>query len=268
MDTTATDAPRIFAHITAGTGGSRLKYYGVCSLAVIFHEEDYKVRFWFKKSTVIIASCVALGGLGATALAATAGAAQPITVSVTLPAATGVTVNPSTTALLLIDYLPFVANQVNNAYLKPSQQLLQEARNAHMLIIHTTVPGISGWIPGFAPKPGEPIVSSYADKYHALNNIDQPTTLLPILRQHGIKTLIVAGATTSGGVYFTTYESLQQGLTVVVPEDAVADVSSTQSTLSLYELLNNEIYNNHANSANVTDRVIVSTVGDLTFKEK
>lgn len=218
-----------------------------------------------KKGIVMAAMAALLVGAGATALASDGGAPQAISLSATLPAATPVKVNPRHTALILLDYIPFVAQHLpNTTYLAPSAQLLKTARQAHMLIIHTTVPGLSGWLPGFTPARGEPVVAGYPDKYHALGNIDKPTKLLPLLRQHHINTLIIAGATTSGGVFFTTYESLQQGLTVIIPENAVADFSSNQSDLTLYELLNNEVYNNHVNNPNVTDKTIVTTVSDLS----
>lgn len=169
--------------------------------------------------------------------------------AVTLPAglpAAAVTVQPRTTAWILVDCIPQVtwSRYVSSpAFLTPSRTLLPAARRAGLLTTRNTVPGVAQWTTGFAPKPGELVVVGRAE----LGVVAQLTPLVAVLQAHHIPTVILAGAATSIGIEQTALESLQQGLTVVIPEDAVADRAAAWSRLTLYTCRTNEVYPNPTN---------------------
>ena len=62
------------------------------------------------------------------------------------------------------------------------------------------------------------------------------TSLSSILSVHGIDTLLLAGATTSGCVRATAVDGLQYGYRTIVVEDCVGDRSSSAHEASLYDI--------------------------------
>jgi nicotinamidase-related amidase len=132
-----------------------------------------------------------------------------------------VTVEPKTTALLLLDFL----KQTCNAQVRPrclatlpaAKQLLAEARAKNMLVVHSLVAGsaIGNTLPEVAPTGDEPYVQSGPDKF--IN-----TDLEKILRDHGIKTVIVAGTAAHGGVLHTAAGAVFRGFTAIVPVDTMS----------------------------------------------
>lgn len=165
--------------------------------------------------------------LAAVALAAPAVAQQTIIDewgSITAPPAPAlkeVTVNPKTTALLLLDFV----KQTCNAQARPrclstlpaAKQLLAEARAKNVLVVHSIVAGstIGDTLPEVAVTDNEPYVQSGPDKF--LN-----TDLEKILKDQGIKTVIVGGTAAHGAVIHTAAEAAFRGLSVVVPVDIMS----------------------------------------------
>jgi nicotinamidase-related amidase len=91
-----------------------------------------------------------------------------------------------------------------------------------MLVVHSLVAGsaIGDTLPEVAPTGDEPFVQSGPDKF--IN-----TDLEKILRDHGIKTVIVAGTAAHGVVLHTAAGAVFRGFTAIVPVD-------TMSAESLY----------------------------------
>ncbi|MDE2166226.1 MAG: isochorismatase family protein [Alphaproteobacteria bacterium] len=175
-----------------------------------------KSKFW-------IVTGVAL----ATFIAATAPAsAQPTIIdqwsSIRIPPAPAlkeVTVDPKTTALLLLDFLKQTCtwNPRCTATLPATKKFLAEARAHHMLVIYSYVSGgtMGDTLPEVVAKPGEPAIQSGPDKFLG-------TDLEKILKDHGIKTVIVAGTFSQGAVLHTGDEATLRGFKVVVPIDGVS----------------------------------------------
>ncbi|MGO8869210.1 MAG: isochorismatase family protein [Alphaproteobacteria bacterium] len=165
--------------------------------------------------------------LAAAALAAPAVAQQtiidewPSIKTPPAPALKEVSVDPKTTALLLLDFV----KQTCNAQVRPrclatlpaAKKLLAEARAKNVLVVYSYVVNgtMADTLPDVAPTGNEPAVQSGPDKF--LN-----TDLEKILKDHGIKTVIVTGTAAHGAVIHTTDEAVFRGLTAIVPVDAMS----------------------------------------------
>jgi nicotinamidase-related amidase len=111
-----------------------------------------------------------------------------------------VSVDPKTTALLMVDFLKANCGVRPRcgASLPTAKKLLGEARAAKTPVLYTFLGNFSvaDMIdPELAPKDDEPTVKSGPDKF--LN-----TNLDDLLKQKGIKTVIVIGTAANGAVAF------------------------------------------------------------------
>lgn len=132
-----------------------------------------------------------------------------------------VTVDPKTTALLLLDFVKQSCNMQRRprciASLPATKNFLAEARAHHMLVIYSYVNSgtLADTLPEIAPKGGEPAVQSGPDKFFN-------TDLEKILKDHGIKTVIVTGTAAHGAVLHTGDEAAIRGFNVIVPVDGMS----------------------------------------------
>ena len=135
------------------------------------------------------------------------------------PALKPATVDNKTDALLVIDMVA----ETCNAQARPRcvetipaiQKLLNDARAKGMTVIYAL--GISGKeiLPALAPKDGEPIVKSGADKF-------VHTELEKMLKDKGITGIIVVGTLAYGGVLHTASQAAFRGFKVIVPVDGMS----------------------------------------------
>jgi len=135
------------------------------------------------------------------------------------PALKPMTVDSKTDALLVIDMVA----ETCNAQARPRcvetipaiQKLLNDARAKGMTVIYAL--GISGKeiLPILAPKDGEPIVKSGADKF-------VHTEFEKILKDKGITGIIMVGTLAYGGVLHTASQAAFRGFKVVVPVDGMS----------------------------------------------
>ena len=132
-----------------------------------------------------------------------------------------VTVDPKTTALLLLDFVKQSCNEQRRprcvASLPATRKFLAEARAHHMLVIYSYVNSgtLADTLPEVAPKAGEPAVQSGANKFFN-------TDLEKILKDHDIKTVIVTGTAAHGAVLHTGDEAAIRGFNVIVPVDGIS----------------------------------------------
>jgi maleamate amidohydrolase len=81
-----------------------------------------------------------------------------------------------------------------------------------------------------APADGEPVLAKlFASAFFG-------TPLAAMLAAHGVDTVVVAGASTSGCVRATVVDALQHGYRVVVPREAVADRASGPHEAALFDI--------------------------------
>jgi nicotinamidase-related amidase len=153
------------------------------------------------------------------------------------PQAQSVTVDPATTALLVLD----LQNQLCNPEKRPRAwstvpfvaDLLHRARASGALVVYSLVPsGAPGDIVApLAPQSGEPVVRSSADKFFR-------TDLESILAGRGIKTVIVTGTAANGAVANTATGASLRGMKVVVPVDGMSNEDLYAEQYVVYHLLN------------------------------
>ena len=153
------------------------------------------------------------------------------------PALTSVTVDPKTTALLVVDVLHQTCNEKRRprcvAALPTIKKFLAQARSHEMLVVYTDVPNTSAadiW-PEVAPTPNEPVVLGILDKF--INpDLDK------ILKAKGIQTVITVGAASNGAVLHTVAGAVQRGFKVIVPVDAVAADNTYIEQYITWDLVN------------------------------
>ena len=134
-----------------------------------------------------------------------------------------VTIDPKTTALLMLDFM----NQTCNvrprcvASVPAVKKFLAEARANGMMVVYTTGPGgkVADTLEAVAPAGSEPVVLAGVDKF--LN-----TDLDKILKDKGIQTVITIGTAAHGAVLHTASAAAMRGMKVIVPVDGMSGVSA------------------------------------------
>jgi nicotinamidase-related amidase len=132
-----------------------------------------------------------------------------------------VTVDPKTTALLLLDFIPPICNQERRprcvASLPAVGKLLKGARDSKTMVVYSVAGTVkpADILAPVTPLGSEPVVRSHADKFIG-------TDLEKILKDKGIKTVIVAGTTAEGAVLYTASHAAFLGFNVVVPVDGMS----------------------------------------------
>lgn len=137
------------------------------------------------------------------------------------PALKPVTVDPKTTALLMLDFMNQNCGKRPRcvATIPAMKKLLDAARAAKALVVYSLIAKTTtaDVVKDVAPLPGEPSVLSGPDKFYK-------TDLEKILADKGIKTVIVAGTAANGAVLFTADTAALHGLNVIVPVDGLSAV--------------------------------------------
>ena len=137
------------------------------------------------------------------------------------PALKTVTIDPKTTALLMLDFNQQTCNPTRKprcvSQIPKVKKLLTAARAAGVPVIYSiTVDAKPSEIAAeLAPNAGEPVVSSGVDKF--IN-----TDLEKILKDKGITTVIVVGTAAEGAVIYTASTASSRGMKVIVPLDGVS----------------------------------------------
>jgi len=183
----------------------------------------------------------------------------------TLPDPVAVTLNPQTTALLVLDLnVPLCAPRPDCAAMIPSVAgLLAAARSAGATVVFSSTPAPGSpsgapIVPDLAPQPGEPIVVSHADKFFE-------TPLADILSNAGVDTVVIVGFSANGAVMYTSFGANERGITVVVPEDGMAAADPFATFVTGYQLLNEPGYSNLANTPLTANAVTLSRTDLISF---
>lgn len=167
------------------------------------------------------------------------------------PALKPVTVDPKTTALLMLDFMNQNCGKrpACMASIPAMKTLLAAARQAKASVVYSIIANstTADIIKDVAPIAGEPHVQAGPDKF--LN-----TDLEKILKDKGIQTVIVTGTASNGAVLFTGAGAAMRGLKVIVPIDgmsagepyadvttaytfATAPLVSAKSTLTMSDMI-------------------------------
>lgn len=151
------------------------------------------------------------------------------------PELKAITVNPKTTALLILDIQTrMVEQRPRCAESVPRiKDLLDRARAKNMLVAYsltsTAVP--EDIAASVAPLPNEPIVKSSVDKFYN-------TDLDSILKARDIKTVIIVGTVAHGAVLSTTTGASVRGYQVIVPVDGMSADTLYPEQYTAWHLMN------------------------------
>jgi len=130
-----------------------------------------------------------------------------------------VTIDPKTTALLMLDFVNPICGHTPRcvATLPAVKKLLEGARRSGTMVVYTSIPKvpIAEVVADVAANGNEPFVQSFIDKF--LNS-----DLEKILKDKGIKTLIAVGVSAVGAVMNTSSHAAQIGCDVIVPADGLS----------------------------------------------
>jgi len=146
-----------------------------------------------------------------------------------------VTLDPKTTALLVLDFVKQTCNTERRPRCLDSvpkvQTLLKQARAKGVTVIHSTTTAATpaDIAKELTPLEGEPIVKASADKFFK-------TDLEKILSEKGIKTVVVVGTAAQGAVLNTASQAAFRGLQVIVPVDGMSAENTYFEQYTIYHL--------------------------------
>jgi len=137
------------------------------------------------------------------------------------PALKAVTVDRKTTALLMLDFNKQTCNTERRprciASIPKVAKFLASARGAGIPVVYSLGGGgaPADILPEVTPAKDEPVVSSGLDKFVG-------TELENILKQKGVKTVIIVGVAAHGAVLYTATAAATRGMQVIVPLDGIS----------------------------------------------
>lgn len=171
------------------------------------------------------------------------------------PALKPVTVDAKDTALLMLDFLHSNCNPEHGkrcmASLPLVKKLLQEARAKQMLVVYSAYGKNTAkdvWAE-VAPNGTEPFVVTFLDKFIG-------TDLDKILKDKGIKNVIVVGSAANGAAFGTASSAAQRGFGVIVPVDGISSDSLYAEQTAVW---------NMANAPVIASKITLTTIGMMKF---
>ncbi len=171
------------------------------------------------------------------------------------PPLKAVAIDRKTTALLLLDFNGQTCNMQRRprciASIPKVKALLSAARAAGVPVVYSlagaaTAADIAG---DLAPAANEPVVSSGVDKFLG-------TELEKILKDKGIRTVIVVGTAAHGAVLYTASGAALRGMKVIVPVDGMSSDLLYAEQYTAWHLTNAPI---------VGAAVTLTTIDQTTF---
>jgi nicotinamidase-related amidase len=153
------------------------------------------------------------------------------------PALSEVTVDPSTTALLLLDIMKAGCGaRPRCVAAMPNIERMHDAARAHNMIVWYSLVGSNG--KATPDDVMDPAIKPRAGEWYRQNGPDKFTgsTLEPALKQAGIKTVIICGNSFQGATVGTASEAAERGYKVIVPVDCSAAESIYNEQYAAFHL--------------------------------
>jgi len=166
-----------------------------------------------------------------------------------------VTIDPASTALLLLDFNRQTCNPERRprciASIPAVQKLLAAAREKNVPVIYSITFGASksDIAKELTPLEGEPVVTSGPDKFMG-------TDLEKILKGKGLSSVIVTGTAAHGAVLYTASGAALRGMKVIVPVDGMSAENTYAEQYVAWHL---------TNAPRVSGQVTLTTIGGITF---
>ena len=153
-----------------------------------------------------------------------------------IPDPARVTLDPKTTALMVLDYVEPICNaqpSCTDKMLPAMTPFMERVRKAGLTVAYgTRDQNMSKWLTDVAPGPGDiKVINTAQDRFYN-------TDLDKALKAKGIKTLIMVGWKISGSVTFTSVGAMVHDYTVVIPVDTTSAGSDYETTIGFYNVLN------------------------------
>jgi nicotinamidase-related amidase len=197
--------------------------------------------------TVLVTSSLVLALSSGAAQAQPANRAAPKLITLQMPAMPDparVTLDPKTTALLVLDYVEPICNSqpsCKGQMLPAMTPFMARVRKAGMVVAYgTREQNMSKWLKEVAPAPSDiKVINTAQDRFYN-------TDLDKALKAEGIKTIIMVGWKISGSVTYTSVGAMAHDYTVVIPVDTTSAGSDYETTIGFYNVLNS----GNANLAN------------------
>jgi nicotinamidase-related amidase len=186
---------------------------------------------------------------------------MPDAASLELPEPVGVRVDPTTTALVVMDITdPLCTNRPDCMESVPAiSTLLGRARSAKAAVVHTIGPKQPTEIlEQVGPLETEPVISGRADKFF-------DTDLDVVLEARGARTLVMVGTASNGAVMYTAFAANLRGYTVAVAGDAISSGNGSTNAFVLWQLVNQPGYWNKDNEPLLEGRVTLTTTDRIEF---
>ena len=181
------------------------------------------------------------------ALAAAAERAPAKMITLQMPARPDpapVTLDPKTTALIVLDYVEDICNSqasCKTQMLPAMTPFMQKVRQAGLTVAYgTRAQNQTKWLKEVAPAAGDIRITNTAQDRFYNTDLDKE------LKAKGIKTLIMVGWKISGSIQFTSVGAMAHDYTVVIPVDTTSAGSDYETTIGFYNVLNS----GNANLAN------------------
>ena len=161
-----------------------------------------------------------------------------------MPDPARVTLNPKTTALMVLDYVEDICNtqpKCKGQMLPAMTPFMERVRKAGLVVAYgTRAQNMTKWLKEVAPAEGDiKIVNTAQDRFYN-------TDLDKALKAKGIKTIIMVGWKVSGSVTYTSVGAMMRDYTVVIPVDTTAAATDYETAIGFYNVLNS----GNANLAN------------------
>lgn len=160
------------------------------------------------------------------------------------PELKSVSLDPKTTALLMLDFNKQTCNSERRPRCVSSipvvEKLLKEAREKGAHVVYSLSAGATpaDIAKELAPHAREPVVSSGPDKFLG-------TELEKILKHWGVKTVIAVGTAAHGAVLYTASGAALRGLQVIVPVDGMSAESLFAEQAAAWTLSNAPMISAH-----------------------
>jgi nicotinamidase-related amidase len=197
----------------------------------------------------------------AAATASTSPAPNP-NLAPALPAPVAVTLDPKSTALVVLDIInpTCSARPACNDSIPAIQALIKKARDASVPVVYTNTAAANAIVPQVAPAAGDvTVVPTNADKF---NNPDFDATF----KAKKVTTLLLVGTRANGAVLYTAFEANVRGYTVAVAVDGISGSIPFETTVAEWQMLNQPGFTN-ADNKPLAEKLVTLSRGDLiTFK--
>ena len=164
-----------------------------------------------------------------------------------------VKLDSATTAVLVLDIVPPTCKVRPRclASIPKIQELLLSAREKGVMVVYsiTMTTKAEDIFLEVYPAPDDPIVQTTVDKFYK-------TDLDSILKEKGIKTVVITGTAANGAVLHTAVGAALNGYQVVLPVDGMSATEPYAEQYTAFHMLN---------SPGTRNKAVLTKVGLITF---